>query len=218
MQDVNKPLRIGSMNVRGLANNKKRLDVFDWLKGKNMDIYCLQDTHSDPISEVEFADDWDGKCILNSNSSSSRGVAILLSSTLKAEIKALHIQSDGNLIMAYVSILDNFEFLLITLYGPNKDDPNFYLKLKELLERETLPIIICGNWNLAQNYHLDTFGYRHENNKSAQSTVKQMTSVLDLTDPWRRGNMGIRKYTWFSSKAPRQMARLDFFLVTPDIL
>ena len=44
-----------------------------------------------------------------------------------------------------------------------------------------------------------------------------MQAALELEDIWRINNSNLRKYTWFSSKQPRQMARLDFFLTTPDI-
>ena len=44
-----------------------------------------------------------------------------------------------------------------------------------------------------------------------------MQTALDLEDVWRINNEKLKRYTWFSSKTPRQMARLDFFLTTPDI-
>ena len=44
-----------------------------------------------------------------------------------------------------------------------------------------------------------------------------MQTALDLEDVWRINNEKFKRYTWFSSKSPRQMARLDFFLTTPDI-
>ena len=183
-----------------------------------MDIYCLQDTHSDSATEEQFMDDWGGKCILNSNSSASRGVAILFSATLDFEIKSIYKQNDGNLTIVKLLVSKHFEFLLVTIYGPNRDDPNFYINMKQkLLESDISSIVICGDWNLVQNYQLDTFGYVHENNKSAQSKVEYIKTILDLTDPWRTANQDLKKYTWFSTKSPRQMARLDFYLVTPDI-
>ena len=112
----------------------------------------------------------------------------------------------------------HFEFLIVTVYGPNRDDPNFYINMKQkLLESDISSIVICGDWNLVQNYQLDTFGYVHENNKSAQSKVEYIKTILDLTDPWRTANQDLKKYTWFCTKSPRQLARLDFYLVTPDI-
>ena len=38
-------VRIGSMNVRGLADPVKCRDVPEWLKRKDLEIVCLQDTH-----------------------------------------------------------------------------------------------------------------------------------------------------------------------------
>ena len=36
-------IKIDSMNVRGLSNRAKRLDIFNWLNNKIFSIYCLQD-------------------------------------------------------------------------------------------------------------------------------------------------------------------------------
>ena len=39
-------LRVGSFNFKGLANDKKRKEIFHRLHGKHMNIYFLQETHS----------------------------------------------------------------------------------------------------------------------------------------------------------------------------
>ena len=38
-------VRILSVNCQGLGNIAKRTDVFNYLKKKQCNIYCLQDTH-----------------------------------------------------------------------------------------------------------------------------------------------------------------------------
>ena len=38
-------VRILSVNCQGLGNIVKRTDVFNYLKKKQCNIYCLQDTH-----------------------------------------------------------------------------------------------------------------------------------------------------------------------------
>ena len=38
-------LKIFSYNTQGLGGIDKRTDIFEFLKAKRMDIYCLQDTH-----------------------------------------------------------------------------------------------------------------------------------------------------------------------------
>ena len=57
----------------------------------------------------------------------------------------------------------------------------------------------------------------HENNLKARLCVKNMMEELELIDTWRSENQYTKKYTWVSGKRPTKMAKLDFFLVTPDI-
>jgi hypothetical protein len=42
--------------VKGLANDKKRKEIFYWLKEKN--IYFLQETHCNNETESKFQSDW----------------------------------------------------------------------------------------------------------------------------------------------------------------
>ena len=64
-------IKIGCMNVRGLGDDKKRHDVFSWLKRKNYSIYCLQDIHIDSHNAVKFCLDWGSEIIYSSYSSMS---------------------------------------------------------------------------------------------------------------------------------------------------
>ena len=86
-----------------------------------------------------------------------------------------------------------------------------------LSEKENLPLIICGDFNLVQNFGLDTYGYIRENNIKVKAKVMEMQSVFDLENVWCVNNENKIIYTWFNSKAPRQMARLDFFSTTSNI-
>ena len=38
-------LKIASINVRGIGNNTKRREVFNWLRSKKLSIYMLQEVH-----------------------------------------------------------------------------------------------------------------------------------------------------------------------------
>ncbi len=51
-------INIGCMNVRGLADMKKRRDVFNWLRDKRMSIYCLQDVHCTENMESKWEAEW----------------------------------------------------------------------------------------------------------------------------------------------------------------
>ena len=216
---IDSNLKIASLNVRDLADRKKRLDTFEWLKSKQCAIYCLQDIHINSVSEGLFRNDWGGECIVNSYSSVSRGVAILFSRSLDFTVKKMHTDTEGNLLVVNTVISDTFEIIIAVLYGPNRDEPDFYSNLKSRLsEIEDVPLVICGDWNLVQNYQIDTLGYLHENNKKSKCKVEEMKAVLELSDSWRLNNEKAKKYTWFCTKISKKMARLDFYLVSPDLL
>jgi exonuclease III len=52
-------LNIGSLNVKGLADEKKRKEVFNWLREKKMNVYMLQETHfTISIQPIEMCDNY----------------------------------------------------------------------------------------------------------------------------------------------------------------
>ena len=123
----------------------------------------------------------------------------------------------GNLLLIKLQVCD-LNFYLCVIYGPNMDCPEFYVNLKNrLMQKENLPVVICGDWNLVMDYSADTYGYLKENNIRARKEVLNMIEGLNLIDTWRSENNNSKKFTWVSGKKPLKMARLDFFLVTPDI-
>jgi len=48
---------------------------------------------------------------------------------------------------------------LINLYGPNKDDPNFYETVNDTIFEHNNPhTVICGDWNLVLNDQIENHG------------------------------------------------------------
>lgn len=56
---VSGEISIASYNCNGLAD-KKRQPVFTWLKEKEYNIFCLQESHSTMLDEVVWKKDWGG--------------------------------------------------------------------------------------------------------------------------------------------------------------
>ena len=82
---------------------------------------------------------------------------------------------------------------------------------------ENPSILIGGDWNVVQNFELDTFNYSGRNNQKAKMKLIELMEINDLQDVYRSMHPTERKYTW-RSKTPIRMARLDYFLCTPDFL
>ena len=160
--------------------------------------------------------EWGYKSYFASYNSNSRGVAILFNNNLEFLVKKVYKDILGNYIFVTVTIMDR-EFLIVSLYGPNRDDPEFYAELEERINDVGLEnIIIGGDWNLVLDYTLDYYNYKHHNNIKAQEQVDNLMINLDLLDIWRELYPEMRRYTW-RRNTPLQQSRLDFFLIS-DLL
>jgi exonuclease III len=57
-------------------------------------------------------------------------------------------------------------------------------------------VIIAGDWNVVQDYRIDTLNYTGENNPKFKLKIHQMINNMDLVDVWREKHPGVRRYTW----------------------
>ena len=77
--------------------------------------------------------------------------------------------------------------------------------------------IICGDFNLVLNPHMDTFNYKHINNPYSRQRVFHMINDLNFCDIYRQLYPNTRLYTW-RCKNPVKQSRIDFFLASSNIL
>ena len=122
---VNMEVKILSVNTQGLRSIEKRLDLFNYLKTKQCDIYCLQDIHSTSASEKFIEAQWGNRCVFSSLCSNSRGVAVLFNKNVDFEIHSTINDTEGNYLIIDLTV-DGNRFTLVNLYGPNQDRPDFF--------------------------------------------------------------------------------------------
>ena len=76
----------------------------------------------------------------------SKGVIKLMNNIFEQKVKRIKTDKNGNYIILDTVVQDK-EFTLINLYGPNNDNPQFYENLmKTISEFEIENVIICGDW------------------------------------------------------------------------
>ena len=205
--------KITSVNCRGLHDSKKRKDVFNYLRESKSSIFCLQDTHCTNSDEKSVYAQWGHDILMSAGRSDARGTLTLLNNN--AEIKILTVKCDknGNYIISNLLIENSYTITLVNLYGPNRDDPNFYNEIGNLIEDiETDFVIMCGDWNVVQDFQLDCHNYVMENNIKIGKKLKKLKNRYNLIDPWRINDPETKTYTW-SRKNPLKQAQLDFFLI-----
>ena len=210
-------ITFSSVNCQGLGDFQKRRDVFHCLKNKKYSVYFLQDTHFEPKLENYIKSEWGYDCYFASHSSNARGVAILFNNNFEFKIKKIHKDTNGNFIIIVLEIKKE-DYVFANLYGPNRDEPDFYRQLyKVLADMNVHNIIIAGDWNLVLDPSRDYQNYKHINNPKSKEVVEEIIEHLDLNDIWRELNPEARRFTWRRTN-PFQQSRLDFFLISDTVM
>jgi len=84
-------LNIGSLNINGCRDTKKRNTLFKYLHLKKADVIMLQETHTDVCNEADWINEWSGSISLSHGTNLSAGVAFLISKRVKNDPDFLEI-------------------------------------------------------------------------------------------------------------------------------
>ena len=211
-------IRIMSLNCRGLGNTQKRKDVLNYLRQKKFSIYCLQDTHFTKDIENRIRSEWGYKTYFSHGKSDARGVCILMNNNFEHRVLDEKADEDGNFLVLKLELEKKITMSLVTIYGPNRDNPSFFDNIASILaEFDSEFITMCGDMNMVQDYDLDCLNYVTRNNPKNREALLGIQDGFRLVDPWRIHNENLRRYTWFR-KNPTKSARLDYFLTSEELM
>ena len=204
--------KIVSMNVRGLQNDNKRKQMFMFCRKLEADVIFMQETHSIKDDEVKWNLEWGSKILFAHHSSTSRGIAVLFKKRLNYEVTKITQHEEGQYLIIDC-IINEKELVLVNLYSPNRDEPEFFTKVFELMAKHCYSdCIIGGDFNLILNEKLDSMNHKN-NNALAKNTINMYVEQAMLIDPWREQNPKKFKFTWHRKRPKETFARLDFFLI-----
>ena len=200
---------ITSMNAQGLGDKNKRKDLLNLLKSRKYSICMLQDTHFTDTEEIFIRSQWGYECFFSNYNSQSRGVAILINNTFEFKVNNIERDDNGNLLILSCKIC-NKNVKLISIYGPNRDNPAIYQDLGNRMSKyENDLFILAGDFNLILNPDIDSFNYVNLNNQNARDQVINLMTNYNLIDCWRENNIESKEYTWFR-KNP--IKKLDYII------
>ena len=97
-------LTIASLNVRGLRDNVKRREVFNWLRRKQLSVYMLQEVHCTENSNHLWAAEWGYQTIFSTYSSNKAGVCILFNNNSNLQIRKLFVDPSGRFIICDIKV------------------------------------------------------------------------------------------------------------------
>ena len=211
-------LTVESLNCRGLRDLKKRIDIFDDFKKRNVNIVHLQETHLIAADLPSLKKLWNCKFLISGDKKQSLGVVTIINNNFEYKLHMVNKDRDGRFILCDLELPGIARFLMLNIYGHNQDKPELLSNILNMLEENMIRNwILCGDWNLVLDQNLDTLNYLESNNPNSTLLLKQFIQKYNLLDIWRQNNPEKRKFTWFRSN-PTKAARLDFFLISQSIL
>lgn len=157
---LNKQIHLLTLNINGLQNDNKRIDIFQQLQNKKIDIVFLQETHTTPETSKKWGKDWKGKFFWYSGPK-PKVSGVLFKENFNFEIINFETDFDGRIIKCILKIEKQL-FQLINIYVPTnpKNKKMFYNKLPKFMENEN-NTILAGDFNMIEYLLLDKTGRKH---------------------------------------------------------
>lgn len=199
-------LSIATINVRGLNKNDKRHTIFKWIKDKNIDFTCLQETFCTKATIAKFSRDWNGDsyhCL--TNSSHSRGVSILIRKGLEYKLLNKYFSDDGRKLLLNIEF-QNHTICIVNAYAPNdiSSRKDFFKRISKWIRQKAMnesTIILAGDMNSPFNY------------KYLNDTLK----CLNVDDTWKHLYKDKPLYTFYDTSRPSYKSCLDYIFVSQSI-
>ena len=213
-------IKLGTFNVKGLRNSKKRRKIFNFIHQKQFDIICLQETHSETRDEKYWKSTWGGTIYYAHGNRESRGVAILIKKKAPIIYQRHYSDPEGRFCLVDL-IYENKRIVLANIYAPNKDTPTFFIdcftKISEFEREIDAEKIIVGDFNLVLDIKLDKTGGRATTNRKAKDVLTSYLEDEGLIDIWRRDHPKVHAHT-FSIQNPIPIyTRLDYIFVSASL-
>ena len=155
-----------SLNVRGIREKKKRINIFSWVRNHVSDqgVIMLQETHSTKDLESSWSSQLQCEKVYYSHGeSNARGVLIAFQNDLDVTIKQKVCDENGRFIVLKCIIQDS-SFLIINLYNSNNECEQVGIlnRITDVIESidpdHTGAIIMGGDYNFIQDINLDSDG------------------------------------------------------------
>jgi exonuclease III len=233
----NQPLTISCLNCNSLnmsqsAKWNQTLKICGITKLRS-DIIFLSDVRMsnknlisghDVIKNLLLNNPYEKYNFIANSTQNKRGVAILFKYSLFAEILEQENSPDENILRIKARIKGTI-INLISIYGPNRNDPQFFNMLRNIFDNGAgHPTLIAGDWNCTLsnsgiNSNIDCFNMARIPNLTHSNKLIELCEEKDLSDPFRFLYPNRADYSYMPrSINNRNKSRLDFFIITDSLL
>ena len=168
-----------------MGGENKRKEVFNYYRN-TADILCIQETHivKNLIDKANL--EWGGKALWGEGTSAARGVGVLFKATLPTQIIETKVGNDGRSIIVQFK-LENELYVLLNLYAPNADKPEFFQRLFDQMFDLEGHKIVTGDFNVALDPNKDrsTAARSKAINSNSAEVINNFMNENCMQDIWR---------------------------------
>ena len=212
-------LKIVTINVRGIRDKKKRHILINWLKKRDFEIVCLQETFvtQESLSDIEKDFHEIGKYFAScTDSVHSRGVGILISHKINQwKLLNVHRDTEGRKVMINIKNLSGEVYSISSLYVPN----NLQLRIQFIKNcndwvkqnaADVQNLVITGDFNTCY----DEFDRESSKLDKSADTFNEFIKKNDLIDSFRSANPCVKGFTYIHASDSKRNSRIDYILVS----
>ena len=208
-------INILTQNVRGLRDKNTRQAVFRHLHRYYSDhLVVLQETHSSPLDEISWSNEWGTKIYFSHGSSHQAGTAILLPLRFNATVDEIAKDKEGRIVAVRLTH-GRESTTIIGVYAPSVDIQarkiEFIDQLRNtLVEISDVYTIVAGDFNIHLSpLDVEPGKFKHTR---ARHALSNLIEEFFLTDMWRSQNPDKREFTWRRT-TPISQSRIDYIFV-----
>jgi exonuclease III len=147
---------------------------------------------------------------------SERGVAIAIRKGFEMHISKQNKDAAENYLLLKCMI-DKTEMLVGVVYGPNKNDKDFFLKLIRTVEKINLPTILGGDFNTVVDENLDLENRPDIPNYDNSEILHDWLEDGNFCDPYRAKHPRGKAMSFGFRQHDSGKSRLDFFIISEDL-
>lgn len=155
-----------------------------------------------------------GHIIFSHYNSRARGVAVLFRKNLDFEVIKETSSKNGRFLIVELGVSD-LTFVLINVYAPNEDKPEFFDALFTIAKGYENPFkLFGGDFNVIRDPQMDKIGVIQDLKPNSSKNIDNYMNQLDLIDHWRHLNPDVFRYTWIRNRPNLTGSHLDYWLVS----
>ena len=167
--------------------------------------------------QVRLKCPWVSEVFHSNFNSKARGVAILIGKSIQFSASKVISDKNGRYLIV-TGTLFHIPILLVNIYAPNFDDPQFMNKLFERLPSlNNSLLIVGGDMNCVIESNLDRSNPRTLTPSLTSRSLSDFMSKNGCTDPWRFYNPRTKEYSFFS-QMHQSSSRIDYYFIDAKLI